>query len=323
MLFIVTFSYCIVGDFCQNLSIPHFGMEQPGDTYYYSPLFVYCFGVVDACATPDVLHSYGYSEDIGGKGGNNVASLLMLALENLGWLIPGVAGKQLSIVMDNCTGQNKNKHVLRIALWLVELHYFEKVEFIFYVRGHTKNVCDRMFNLLKKRYHRHQIYTMAQLCHNLNMLPNTNFYTVQSDVFYNYDAMFDRFYKPFKPGTVTRNHVFWVEATSPTVMHTKLFDCSDDVVSFDHCLFSSPACLLSYPGRIQSMKEHVKIALEPPGMKPIKQVELWKKWRKFVPREYWEEICKEPTEETKRNVAFDRNEKQKKNSRRGRKRAGV
>jgi hypothetical protein len=64
------------------------------------------------------------------------------------------------------------------------------------------------------------------------MLPNTNFYNVQSDVLYDYETMFYRFYKPFKPGTVTRNHVFWVEAATPTVMRTKLFDSCEDVVLF-------------------------------------------------------------------------------------------
>ena len=28
----------IVVDYCQNLSIPHLGGEQPGETYYYSPI---------------------------------------------------------------------------------------------------------------------------------------------------------------------------------------------------------------------------------------------------------------------------------------------
>jgi hypothetical protein len=38
------------------------------------------------------------------KGGNNVSSLLMKALHDLGWLTPGKCGKRLSIIMDNCRG---------------------------------------------------------------------------------------------------------------------------------------------------------------------------------------------------------------------------
>ena len=37
----------IVGDYRQNLGIPHVGEEQPGDTYYFSPKNLYIFGLVD------------------------------------------------------------------------------------------------------------------------------------------------------------------------------------------------------------------------------------------------------------------------------------
>jgi len=57
-LFSFLISFCIVGDYAQNLGVPHFGGEQPGDTYYYSPLSVYCFGVVDVCGEQDKLHAY-------------------------------------------------------------------------------------------------------------------------------------------------------------------------------------------------------------------------------------------------------------------------
>ncbi len=32
----------------------------------------------------------------------------------------------------------------------MECHYFKKINMIFYVRGHTKNACDRLFDQLKK-----------------------------------------------------------------------------------------------------------------------------------------------------------------------------
>jgi hypothetical protein len=156
-------SLCIVADYAQHLGLPHFGGEQPGDTYYYSPLVVYCFGIVDTSVTPEQLHAYGYTEDQEGKGGNNVASLLMRALQDLWWLVEGKTVKKLSIFMDNCSGQNKNGHVLRLALLLVELSFLKQVEFIFYVCRHTENGCDGMFNLLQKRYHCSQIYSTERL----------------------------------------------------------------------------------------------------------------------------------------------------------------
>ena len=36
--------------------------------------------------------------------------------------------------------------------------------------------------------------------------------------------------------------------------------------------------------------------LEDPGLKPIKEIEMYKKWRDIVPIEYWEEIPPKPSD---------------------------
>lgn len=229
-------SLCLVADYSQNLGLPHFGTEQPGDIYYFSPLSVFIFGITDVSCTPEVLHACGYTEDQGLKGGNNVASLIMHTLQHLGWLRGG--GKKLSIVMDNCAGQNKNNSVLRLALLLVELQFFKTVEFIFYVRGHTKNVCDRMFNLLKKRFTPAQVYSVDQLILLLNAEHNVNYNQVTSDVFYNYSTLLSMFYKNMEAGTVKKYHQFWVEDSNCCVMYRREYADTDDmhypVESTDH-----------------------------------------------------------------------------------------
>jgi len=163
MLLFSFLSYCMVCDYAQNLGLPHFGAEQPADIYYFSELTVNIFGIADVTQKPTKMRAYGYSEDQGGTGGNNVASLIMKGLADLGWIQQENPGKRLSIIMDNCGGQNKNKYVLRLALLLVELKFFLTVEIIFYIRGHTKNACDRLFNQLKKRWHKRQVFTMTQV----------------------------------------------------------------------------------------------------------------------------------------------------------------
>ena len=50
--------YTLVGDYCQNMRLPHFGGQQPGDTYYYSPLNVNCFGIVDVVTGKLYAHLY-------------------------------------------------------------------------------------------------------------------------------------------------------------------------------------------------------------------------------------------------------------------------
>jgi hypothetical protein len=40
-------SYCLIGDYAQNLELPHFGAEQPQDIYYFSALTVNVFGLAE------------------------------------------------------------------------------------------------------------------------------------------------------------------------------------------------------------------------------------------------------------------------------------
>jgi hypothetical protein len=89
------------------------------------------FGMVDL--TVDKLFTHLYTEGQGQKGGNNVAPLIMKILKHINILNEDEAGRELSIVMDNCGEQNKkNPMVLRLALYLVEAGFFETVNLIFF-----------------------------------------------------------------------------------------------------------------------------------------------------------------------------------------------
>lgn len=296
------FSFCLVADYSQNLGLPHFGEEQPGDTYYFSPLSVYIFGIVDVSCSPEVLHAFGYTEDQGNKGGNNVSSLVMHAMTNFGWLSTGKCAKRLSIIMDNCSGQNKNNHVLRLALLLVELKYFEEVEFIFYVRGHTKNVCDRMFNLLKKRYHKSQVFSVEKLTQLLNEIDNVNYYHVNHEVFYNYQVLLSTFYHNIPTGAIKVNHLFWVHHSQPTTMHRMTYhnDHDSDAQSFDHCIAMDNRVFML----LFSFNNKTRITA--PGLKAIKQVELWKKWGPLIPEEERDALCKKPPDSVISAIANER-----------------
>ena len=114
------------------------------------------------------MFAHVYHEGIAKKGMNNVCSLIMKTLSDLNLLRGDEAGKELNIVFDNCTGQNKNNTVLRPVPFLVEMVFFEKVNFVFLVVGHTKNAADRLFNALKKNYRKENLYTMKQLIDALN-----------------------------------------------------------------------------------------------------------------------------------------------------------
>ena len=115
--------------------------------------------------------------------------------------------KELNIIMDNCAGQNKNRMVLHTAPYLIKSELFENVNLIFLIKGHTKNMCDCMYNLMKQNYSKRNTYTKTEtycvlgLSDNIMIVPATG-------KFKDWDSEFDQLYRQPKPGSVTRNHLF-------------------------------------------------------------------------------------------------------------------
>ena len=99
------------------------------------------------------MHCHVYNEAVAKKGANNVGSLIVKTLQQLNLLRDDSAGGELKIIFDNCSGQNQNNTVLRLAAWLKQMGYFKKVKFVFLIVGHTKIAADRLFYSLKHEYH--------------------------------------------------------------------------------------------------------------------------------------------------------------------------
>ena len=235
--------------------------------------------------------AFAYPEGDGQKGANNFASLLVYGLKHLGMIIEGKTGKRLTIIMDNCSGQNKNNVVLRLALWLVEMKFFKEVCFSFYIRGHTKNACDRLFNQMKLNYRKAQVFTMDQLLNKLNEQPNVTVLQSTPHMFLDYSEMMDAFYSKFK-GNVTINHVFAVHDSSPTMMLLKADVDSETLrVNFKKRGTGTDA------ERVDNLQKFVSKQLKAPGVKDIKQVELYNKWRRFVPDPFKDVMCPWPDDE--------------------------
>ena len=53
------------------------------------------------------------------------------------------------------------------------------------------------------------------------------------------------------------------------------------------------------------------IQLKPTGLKPIKQVELWKKWAPLIPEKYRADTCPKPSDEVINSIKERNREKSK------------
>lgn len=85
-------TYTFVVDYGQNMELPIFNSQQPGCTYYYSPLSVYNLGMVNHAHVyengeiKEHMYAHVYHEGVGKKGANNVSSLIVKTLKKLNLL---------------------------------------------------------------------------------------------------------------------------------------------------------------------------------------------------------------------------------------------
>ena len=119
------------------MEIPVFNEEQPGPTYYFSPVGVYNLGVVHHAHVYDNgtigkhMYAHVYNEAVGKKGANNVASLIVKTLRQLHLLRDDSAGGELNIIFDNCSGQNKKQHRVKARCMAKGDEIFQKGQLYF------------------------------------------------------------------------------------------------------------------------------------------------------------------------------------------------
>jgi hypothetical protein len=120
------------------------------------------------------------------------------------------------IIMDNFSGRKKNNHVFGLAAYLVEMKFFRNSDFVFYVRGHTKNACDRLFNQIQISFHKDQVHSYRVDLSILNSQPNVTMIDVTEDMFKDYENIIDNFYCNFEAHTIIINSIFKVVTREET-----------------------------------------------------------------------------------------------------------
>ena len=307
---------CWVGDYSQNFGLPWFGNEQPGQTYYYSPLGIYIFGMANYAT--EVLTAYVYDEGEGAKGGDNVASLIYKYLEDEGvikeWEDSGKEpGESCTFVFDNCAGQNKNKCVIRMAcLWLIDMGIYKTVIVLFLIAGHTKNICDRRFKDVKKECHHSDIFSMTKLIELMNRSEHVIAILVTHEVFYNWNVRLDKVYRPLKTNTTYKNHVFTGNDASPGELMTQRVHTSASEAQF---LVKARKKQDTYTAANHDTRrlgvQGVTIQnLNKPGIAAIKQVEMYTKWLPLIKHQPGSHIlCPKPLLAVSEGVRTKKNTK--------------
>jgi len=104
--------------------------------------------------------------------------------------------------------------VIHLAPLIVELGLYEKVNFAFLVAGHTKNSCDHLFNILKLKYRKSDIFSIEMLVKMVNQCHLVNAICAKEDDFRDYDKFLNLIYKGIESGTVNRAPIFQCDSQS-------------------------------------------------------------------------------------------------------------
>ncbi len=99
------------------------------------------------------------------------------------------------MIFDNCSGQNKNYTVLKLALWLMAMRYFKSIQFIFLVERHTQNAADRLFNSLKQECRKQNLFMFDQLATTLDQSALVTIHQTVANDFLDYDSLLDGIYR--------------------------------------------------------------------------------------------------------------------------------
>ncbi len=85
--------------------------------------------------------------------------------------------------------------MIKLAVWLAELGYFQKINLIFLVVGHTKKSADCLSNSMKGEYRKHNIFTFDNLVKKLGKSNSVTIHQPNANDFLDYDKLLDGPYR--------------------------------------------------------------------------------------------------------------------------------
>jgi hypothetical protein len=281
-------------DFAQNLWLPQLA-DTPGQFYFLSLRSVILFGIVDdgGTGTPHQVNLL-YDQTTAGKGSAEVVSMLyhFLVKERH----PAYATPHVVFHADNCTGQNKNSTVVHFLLWCVATGLLESVEFRFLIKGHTKFSPDGGLGMIKRYYRRANIYTIEQVAkavHESTMTTQHNTASIlDQSIVGDWKTGLRQYFLPLKG----------IGECAAFRFHAAYALGEVQVQGYDEDTWRSVRLLHPHlhPHNLLTNREFRTLAdrlppLEVPTIPTKKQWDLYEKVRPYVPEEYQDIICPQPS----------------------------
>lgn len=124
-------------------------MLTHSDVYYQRQYSSYNLGIHNI--TKNEAHMFLWHEIIAKRGSREIGSCILNYVQTtFPKLLPNQERK-LILWSDRCVGQNNNKNILSLYMYLIRLGYFSEVHQKFMITGHSFLPCDRDFALIERR----------------------------------------------------------------------------------------------------------------------------------------------------------------------------
>jgi len=285
-------------DFSQSLWLPQMA-DTPGQFYFLSLRSVNLFGIVDdgGSGTPSQVNML-YDQTAAGKGSSEVVSMLHRFLTRL--RPRQFAARRAYYHADNCVGQNKNSTVVQFFLWCIATGISDHIELKFMLKGHTKFSPDGGFGMIKKQYRRANVYTIGQVADEIKKSTRKSERNVavilEKKDFGDWKSAFQNFFIPMKGISGFSKFVF---DKKYKIGEVHAYNYGDDKFQVHNLLNQD-----FNTDNILNNEEFINLhkflpQLKQPTMHPKKQWDLYEKVRPYVPPEYQDIVCPQPTVDKK------------------------
>lgn len=136
-----------------------------------------------------------------------------------------------------------------------------------------------MFNLMKKSFHKENVYPYELLLLALGEHDQVDIMYAKKELFKYWDLHLNMFYKGMVPRTVLFNFYFF-SIHVQCVWKINQYNDAPHTMDPPARDFAKKSTTLSVWNKV--MKQYPLKILFPPSLHPIKQVEMWSKWWKIV-----------------------------------------
>ena len=211
-------------DFAPSFALPHV-VEMPSPINFPHSLAVNILGIYSA--TERKQHNFVYTERTGGKGSNEVISILNSHLTDL-----NPSTEVLTVYADESDGQSTNNDVMKYLLLLAHARLYKEATLKLFVRGHNKNASYHDFGVgLARR----DVWTLQQVEEALETATVVPFETIREDdekmtPFSDFSGLVRSMYEDIVD--VWKYHIFRASHTEPGVVEC-FEDPSSPGVKFD------------------------------------------------------------------------------------------